>query len=49
MASFQEVDDSLVRGAVSIRLGFAKKKNSEMDSNDLHPSWYDHLNGTKVS
>ena len=30
------------------RLGFAKKKNSEMDSNDLHPSWYDHLNGTKV-
>ena len=31
------------------RLGFAKKKNSEMDSNDLHPSWYDHLNGTKVS
>ena len=21
-------------------LGFAKKKNSAMDSNDVHPSWY---------
>ena len=51
LAGVLEVDGALVREAVSIycRLGFAKKKNSEMDSNDLHPSWYDHLNGTKVS
>ena len=50
LAAVLEVDESLVREAVSLycRLGFAKKKNSEMDSNDLHPSWYDHLNGTKV-
>ncbi len=35
----------MVRDAVSLycRLGFAKKKNAEMDSNDLHPSWYEHL------
>ena len=25
------------------RLGFAKKKNADMDSNDLHPSWYNIL------
>ena len=51
LAGVLEVEGALVREAVSIycRLGFAKKKNSEMDSNDLHPSWYDHLNGTKVS
>ena len=50
LAGVLEVEGALVREAVSIycRLGFAKKKNSEMDSNDLHPSWYDHLNGTKV-
>jgi hypothetical protein len=31
-----------VKQAVSLycRLGFAKKKNSQMDSNDVHPSWY---------
>lgn len=51
LASVLEVDSSLVREAVSLycRLGFAKKKNSEMDSNDLHPSWYNHLHGTKIS
>ena len=43
LAAVLEVDGTLVREAVSLycRLGFAKKKNSEMDSNDLHPSWYD--------
>jgi hypothetical protein len=46
-----EIDTHLVRDAVSLycRLGFAKKKNNEIDSNDLHPSWYDHLNGTSVA
>ena len=31
-----------MKQAVSLycRLGFAKKKNSEMDSSDVHPSWY---------
>ena len=27
--------------SLSCRLGFAKKKNAELDSNDLHPSWYE--------
>ena len=33
----------MVRDAVSLycRLGFARKKNAELDSNDLHPSWYE--------
>ena len=51
LASVLQIDPNLVQEAVSLycRLGFAKKKNSEMDSNDLHPSWYDHLHGTTVS
>ncbi len=45
LAKVLEIDVSLVRDAVSLycRLGFAKRKNSELDPNDLHPSWYDHL------
>ena len=44
LAAVLEIDVNLVRDAVSLycRLGFAKKKNCEVDSNDLHPSWYDH-------
>ena len=51
LASVLEIDAGLVRDAVSLycRLGFAKRKNSEMDPNDLHPSWYDHLQGTTVA
>lgn len=51
LANVLEIDVNLVRDAVSLycRLGFAKKKNSEMDSNDLHPSWYEHLHGTTVA
>ena len=47
LANVLEIDTNLVRDAVSLycRLGFAKKKNSEIDSNDLHPSWYEQLNG----
>ena len=26
-----------------VRLGFAKKKNIEMDSDTVHPSWYDRM------
>lgn len=42
LANILEIDVQHVRNAVSLycRLGFAKKKNSEMDSNDVHPSWY---------
>ena len=43
LASVLEIDVDLVRDAVSLycRLGFAKKKNADLDSNDLHPSWYE--------
>jgi hypothetical protein len=46
-----EIDVNLVRDAISLycRLGFAKKKNSEMDSNDIHPTWYDHMATTTSS
>ncbi len=46
-----EIKVELVRDAVSLycRLGFAKRKNSELDPNDLHPSWYDHLHGATVA
>ena len=42
LSKILEVDLKLVKIAVSLycRLGFAKKKNSEMDSTDVHPSWY---------
>ena len=42
LAKILEVDAKMVKVAVSLycRLGFAKKKNSEMDSSDIHPSWY---------
>jgi len=45
MAKLLQIDLSLAKDAVSLycRLGFAKKKNSELDSDQLHPSWYDHL------
>ncbi len=48
LASILEIDNKFVRSAVSLycRLGFAKKKNSEMDSNDVHPSWYNTEVGT---
>lgn len=51
MANVLEIDGNLVRDAVSLycRLGFAKKKNSELDSNDLHPSWYEDLNNPSKS
>lgn len=41
LASVLEVDVNQVQDAVSLycRLGFARKKNAELDPNDLHPSW----------
>ena len=47
LATILDVDVNHVKDAVSLycRLGFAKKKNSDLDSNDLHPSWYDHMEG----
>ncbi|XP_040581612.1 LOW QUALITY PROTEIN: protein FAM91A1 [Lepeophtheirus salmonis] len=44
LAAVLEVNANSARDAVSVycRLGFAKKKNCEIDSNDLHPSWYNH-------
>jgi len=46
LASILDIDRRHVQDAVSLycRLGFAKKKNAELDSNDLHPSWYDSMN-----
>ena len=42
MAALLEIDLGLVKDAVSLycRLGFAKKKNSDLDSDVVHPSWY---------
>ena len=42
LANVLEIDVRHVQDAVSLycRLGFAKKKNAELDNNDLHPSWY---------
>ena len=31
------------------RLGFAKKKNAEIDSDVLHPSWYEKIGGISNS
>ena len=49
MASLLEIELALVKDAVSLycRLGFAKKKNSELDSDSLHPSWYNVIDATK--
>jgi len=45
LAAVLEIEPALVRDAVSLycRLGFARRKNAQLDSNDLHPSWYDHV------
>ena len=50
LANVLEINVRHVQDAVSLycRLGFAKKKNAELDNNDLHPSWYDHLNPSDV-
>merc|ERR1719431_1216983 len=43
-ASLLQIDLGLVKDAVSLycRLGFARKKNgAEMESDRVHPSWYD--------
>ncbi|BFZ16729.1 hypothetical protein BsWGS_19768 [Bradybaena similaris] len=41
LASVLQIDLSLVKNAVSMycRLGFAKKKSTDFDISDLHPSW----------
>merc|ERR1719435_698655 len=41
MATLLEIEPYLVKDAVSLycRLGFARKKNSELDSDLQHPSW----------
>jgi len=45
MAALLQIELGLVKDAVALycRLGFAKKKNCEVDSDTLHPSWYDQL------
>jgi len=49
MAALLQIDLGLVKDAVALycRLGFAKKKNCEVDSDTLHPSWYDQLEVNK--
>jgi len=51
MAALLQIDLGLVKDAVSLycRLGFAKKKNAEMDSDTVHPSWYDVCDGDAIS
>ena len=41
MAALLQIDIGLVKDAVALycRLGFAKKKNIELDSDSTHPSW----------
>ncbi|XP_059163010.1 protein FAM91A1-like [Physella acuta] len=41
LANVLQIDLSLVKNAVSMycRLGFAKKKSTDFDLSDLHPSW----------
>merc|ERR1719445_50955 len=45
MATLLQIELALVKDAVALycRLGFAKKKNCEIDSDTLHPSWYDQM------
>jgi len=45
MATLLQIELALVKDAVALycRLGFAKKKNCEVDSDTLHPSWYDQM------
>eukprot|EP00090_Calanus_glacialis_P008224 TRINITY_DN16538_c0_g1_i1.p1 TRINITY_DN16538_c0_g1~~TRINITY_DN16538_c0_g1_i1.p1 ORF type:complete len:858 (-),score=315.54 TRINITY_DN16538_c0_g1_i1:118-2628(-) len=45
MAALLQIELGLVKDAVALycRLGFAKKKNCEVDSDTLHPSWYDQM------
>ena len=35
--------------ALYCRLGFAKKKNIELDNDTVHPSWYDHIDNRSSS
>lgn len=37
-----QIEPALVKDAVSLycRLGFARKKNAELDTDRTHPSWY---------
>ena len=41
MSQLLQIDIGLVKDAVALycRLGFAKKKNMELDSDSTHPSW----------
>ena len=38
---------NIFKTIIFFRLGFAKKKNSELDSDSLHPSWYKVLENAK--
>lgn len=51
MANLLEIDITLVKDAVSLycRLGFAKKKSTDLDSDSIHPSWIDHIEMNRVS
>jgi len=51
MGNLLQIDLGLVKDAVSLycRLGFARKKNCELESDSQHPSWYDHANKNNVS
>jgi len=49
MAVLLQIELALVKDAVALycRLGFAKKKNCEVDCDTLHPSWYDMMEMSK--
>ena len=48
MANVLQIGVDQVKNAVSVycRLGFARKKNCEVDLNSLHNSWHDILNAS---
>ena len=50
MATLLEIDLGLVKDAVSLycRLGFAKKKNCELDGDIQHPTWYNQTNQSRI-
>jgi len=49
MSALLLIDLALVKDAVALycRLGFAKKKNREIETDSLHPSWFDHMDCNK--
>jgi len=50
LANVLQINVDQVKNAVSVycRLGFARKKNAELDPGTLHPSWNEVLNASQL-